>query len=277
VYMYGANRGGISDPQLLAGFHWYRQFACVCKKQVVMATNAWTQSTGRFLAMAAGISTASYLGYVAYAFLSYGKARLTLNAKDTKSLLNRVMPTYEVMDSRQIGIGAPVEATFNSACLIDLQRSAIIRSIFKARALLLGGKRDDVSQSPGLVDQAKAWGWAVLGERPGREIVFGAVTQPWIADLTFRAVPADDFVAFAEPNYVKIAWNLAAVPTGTDKSVARTETRVIATNAIARSKFRMYWAFLSPGIILIRRVALRLVKAEAEHRSATIRGRDVAG
>jgi hypothetical protein len=31
----------------------------------------------------------------------------------------------------------------------------------------------------GLVDQAKAWGWSELAEDPGREIVFGAVTQPW--------------------------------------------------------------------------------------------------
>jgi hypothetical protein len=232
-----------------------------------MATNTWMRTTGRCLATAAGISAASYLGYVAYAFLSYGKGRHRSNAKYGKSLLDRVMPTYEVMELHRLGVRAPVEATFTSACLLDIQRSAIVRSIFKAREFLLGGKSNDVSQSLGLVDQARAWGWAVLGENPGREIAFGAVTQPWVANPTFRAVPAYDFVTFAEPNYVKIAWNVAADPIGPDESVARTETRVITTDAIARSKFRIYWALLSPGIILIRRVALALVKAAAERRT----------
>jgi len=177
------------------------------------------------------------------------------------------MPVYEVLEQRQVGIRAPAETAFASACLIDLQGSVIVRSIFKARELLLGGKSDDARQSLGLVDQAKVWGWAVLGENPGREIAFGAVTQPWIPNPTFRAVPADDFVTFAEPNYVKIVWNVAADPIGPNESVAHTETRVIATDAIARSKFRIYWAFFSPGIILIRRVALALVKASAERRT----------
>jgi hypothetical protein len=221
-----------------------------------MATKAWMRTIVRCLAGAAGISAASYLGYVAYAFLSYGKARHRSNANARKSLLDRAMPAYEVMERRQVGIRAPAETAFTSACHIDLQRSVIVGSIFKARELLLGGKSDDVRESLGLADQAKAWGWGVLGEKPRREIAFGAVTQPWTADPTCRAVPAEDFVTFAEPNYVKIAWNVAADPIGPNESVARTETRVITTDAIARSKFRVYWAFLSPGIILIRRVAL---------------------
>jgi hypothetical protein len=90
----------------------------------------------------------------------------------------------------------------------------IVRSIFRTHELLIGGKSDAVMPSLGLVDQAKAWGWAVLGEYPGREIVFGAVTQPWIANPTFRGLPAHEFVAFDEPGYVKIAWTLAADPMG---------------------------------------------------------------
>jgi len=232
-----------------------------------MTRNATIRTTGRFLATAAGISVLSYLAYVAYAFVSYGKARHRSNANPRKSLLDRAMPAYEVMERRQVGIRAPAETAFTSACLIDLHRSAIVRSIFKVRELLLGGKSGEVRQPLGLVDQAKAWGWAVLGENPGNEIAFGAVTQPWMANPTFRALSADDFVTFAEPNYVKIAWNVAADPIGPDESVARTETRVLTTDAIARSKFRIYWAFLSPGIILIRLVALRLVKGAAERRT----------
>jgi hypothetical protein len=232
-----------------------------------MTTNAGIRTTTRFLPSAAGISVVSYLACVANAFVSYGKARHRSIVSRTKFLLDLAMPAYEVMERRQIGIRAPAETAFTSACLIDIQRSTIIRSLFRARELLWGGETGDVRRPLGLVDQAKAWGWAVLGETPGREIAFGAVTQPWIANPTFRALPADDFLRFAEPNYVKIAWNVAADPIGPDESVVRTETRVLTTDGIARSKFRIYWAFLSPGIILIRLVALGLIKTAAERRT----------
>jgi hypothetical protein len=92
----------------------------------------------------------------------------------------------------------------------------------------------------------------------------GAVTQPWKADVVFRALPPERFAAFAEPGYVKIAWTLRADPTGSSNCVFRTETRVIATDAESRRRFRRYWAFLSPGIFLVRYEILRLLEKETE-------------
>jgi hypothetical protein len=75
------------------------------------------------------------------------------------------------------------------------------------------------------------------------------------------------FAAFDEPGYVKIAWTLRADPAGTG-SVFRTETRAVATDAVARARFRRYWLFLSPGIRLIRRLAAGPIKAAAERAQA---------
>jgi hypothetical protein len=41
----------------------------------------------------------------------------------------------------------------------------------------------------------------------------------------------------------------------------------MTTDAGARWKFRRYWSLVSPGIALIRRVALPLARAEAERRA----------
>jgi hypothetical protein len=95
----------------------------------------------------------------------------------------------------------------------------------------------------------------------------GAVTRPWEANVTFRALPPDDFAAFNEPGYVKIVWTLRADPLTSTESVFRTETRAVATDRSARVKFRRYWSLLSPGIIVIRWLMLGPVKAEAERRS----------
>jgi hypothetical protein len=110
----------------------------------------------------------------------------------------------------------------------------------------------------------EALGWGVLAQVPGREIVMGAVTRPWEADVTFRALPPAEFAAFAEPGFVKIAWTLRADPVGAETSVFRTETRALATDAVARARFRAYWSWASPGIALIRRLSLRPLKRAAE-------------
>ena len=86
----------------------------------------------------------------------------------------------------------------------------------------------------------KSIGWGVLAEVPGREIVMGAVTQPWYANVVFRPVPPADFASFDEPDFVKIVWTLRADPIGPRDSVFRTETRVQTTDAAARAKFRWY-------------------------------------
>jgi hypothetical protein len=95
-------------------------------------------------------------------------------------------------------------------------------------------------------------------------------------DVVFTALPPDQFTAFAEPNYVKIAWTLRADPVEAGGAVFRTETRVQTTDALSRVKFRRYWAFMSPGIILIRWASLGPLKAEAERRASTPGAADVS-
>ena len=66
---------------------------------------------------------------------------------------------------------------------------------------------------------------------------------------------------------MKIAWTLRADPVGESESMFRTETRVTTTDQTARTKFRWYLARFSPGIVLIRRVMLGLLKTAAERRA----------
>jgi hypothetical protein len=121
----------------------------------------------------------------------------------------------------------------------------------------------------GLLAQTKALGWGVLAEVPGREIIMGAVTQAWLADVVFRGLTPEEFAAFNEPGYVKIAWTLRADPISAGESVFRTETRAVTTDPTARAKFRWYWSKASPGIWLIRQMTLGPLKREAERRAET--------
>jgi hypothetical protein len=229
------------------------------------------RSTGRALAYGAGAVAGAYAAYVGTTWLRYGHAQPAVG-DDADPLLDSFMPTFEVAERHVAYVRAPADITFAASCEVDLQRSPMIRAIFKGRELALRAHHEDTDSQRGLVAMTKALGWGVLAEVPGREIVMGGVTKPWDANPAFRALPPDAFAAFDEPDYVKIAWTLRADPLRTGASLARTETRVIATDPGARKKFRRYWSIFSPGIVLIRRVALRLAKVDAERR-ARERGR----
>jgi hypothetical protein len=93
---------------------------------------------------------------------------------------------------------------------MDFDKSRIVRTIFKGRELLLRGQPARIELPRGLLAKTKTLGWGVLAETPGREIVMGAVTQPWVANATFRAFAPEQFASFHDPGYVKIAWTLRA-------------------------------------------------------------------
>ena len=215
-----------------------------------------------------GAAVGAYAAYVGTAWLRYGKVgpRGAPAADESDSLLDRFMPQYDVAERHHVHVAAPAPLVLATAAEMDLQEAPIIRAIFKTRELLLGAHPDEAARPKGLLAEMTALGWGLLAETPGREIVVGAVTQPWKADVVFRAVAPDRFESFREPGFVKIAWTLRADPLGPSSSLFRTETRVVATDAGARAKFRWYWARFSPGIVLIRRVALRHLKKTAEKR-----------
>jgi hypothetical protein len=219
----------------------------------------WT--TGLF-----GVAAAAYAAYVATTWARYGHAAPP-DSDAGDPLLDRFMPRYEIAERHHIQVAAPATVTFAAARDIDLNDVWIVRAIFKTREVVLGATPDAAPHPRGIVALTTSIGWGVLAEVPDRELVMGAVTQPWKANVVFRALPPDEFAAFHEPDYVKIVWTVRADPVSAARSVFRTETRALATDAQARRKFRRYWSFVSPGIIVIRRMTLGPLKADAERRA----------
>jgi len=225
---------------------------------------ARVRSVARWTAAASGLAAATYGVCVAAAWLRYGRAS-SAGPGEEDELLDRFMPVFEVAERHHIAVAAPASITFAAAAEMDLNRSLPVRLIFRAREQAMRGSSRPLP-SGGLLQLVQGLGWGVLAERPGQEIVMGAVTQPWLADVVFRPLPPERFARFDEPGYVKIAWTLRADPVGDARSVFRTETRVVACDPGARTKFRRYWSFVSPGIVLIRWLMLRPVKVQAETR-----------
>jgi hypothetical protein len=219
----------------------------------------------RWAAAGAIGAAAGYGLLAATAWLRCGHAPQSA-ADDTDPLLDRFMSHYDIVERHQVSVAAPANLTLLASTEVDLQRSPLIRAIFKGRELMMGAEKDSDIRPRGLLALTRQLGWGLLAETPGREVVMGAVTQPWNANVVFRALPPEEFAAFNEPDYVKIVWTLRAEPITADAAILKTETRAVATDQQARAKFRNYWAAVSPGVALIRWAAVRLVKREAEKR-----------
>jgi hypothetical protein len=214
-------------------------------------------------AVAAGI----YAGYVA---LTYLRFRRESDSTGRNPLLDQLVPEYEIRERHSGSVPAPADITLAAARGIAFHDSLVIRTLFALRALpgrILGAPAAPPVRRP-ILDEVIALGWRRLAEISGRQVIMGAVTRPWRQDVQFHGLPAEEFVAFREPGYAKIVWTIEVEPAGPSSAVFSTETRVVTTDPLSRERFRRYWALLSPGILIIRYETLRLVRAEAERRSA---------
>ena len=216
-------------------------------------------------ATVAGVAIASYGALAGVTWLRYGRVvRAGRDADDV--LLDQFLPQYDVVERHDIEVAAPAHVVLEAARRQHLLRIPLVRWVFRTRELVVGGTGPARPLPPRLLDQVLSLGWVILAEEPGRELVVGAVTRPWEANVVFRSIPAEAFASFDEPGYVKIAWTLRADPIDAESAVFRTETRAVATDHDARRRFRMYWSLASPGIWLIRRLSLRPLQYAAEHR-----------
>jgi hypothetical protein len=232
-----------------------------------MQTRNPLRCAGRLVLGGIGLAAGAYAGYAAMTWLHYGHVKAGVRAEDRDTLLDEFMPAYDVVERHHTRVQAPAPITLAAAKDMDLSDSPLVRAIFAMREMLLRASPDNKTRPRGILAQTRALGWGVLAEVPDREIVMGAVTRPWESNVTFHSLPPDEFADFYQPGFVKIAWTLRADPLPDGRSMFRTETRALATDAEARRRFRRYWAAFSPGIILIRRAMLRPVRHEAERRA----------
>jgi hypothetical protein len=218
----------------------------------------------RFSLTAGGLAWMTYAGLT---WLRYGRSAGAPGPDPDP--LEAFIPDPEVEEEHQTRVAAPASVALRASKALEIQRSPLVHLIFTLRGLparIRGGGAQ--WQSAGLVEEALGIGWGVLADQPDELFIAGAVTRPWEAEVTFHALAPDEFAAFDEPGCAKIVWSLETQPLSEQESILRTRTRVKTTDPFARRRFRRYWALLSPGILLIRHEALRLVRQDARRSNA---------
>ena len=106
--------------------------------------------------------------------------------------------------------------------------------------------------------------FALLGERPNRELVLGLVGRFWATSGDLQRLDAGEFRDFGRPGYAKAAWNFSVEEQHDGTTLLTTETRVLCLDTASRRRFRLYWTLIGPFSGLIRKDILRSIKRQAE-------------
>lgn len=195
-----------------------------------------------------------------------GSGRGRKGSPATPALLDRYIPRPDVTERHGITIKAPPDIVLDVARGFDMQSIPLVRAIIWLRARMLGARGAPVRPATGLVPEMLALGWGPLEDVPGRWFVAGASCRPWHADVVFTPIPPHQFATFSAPDRVKIAWTLEARPLDSGTTRFVTETRAVATDEVARVKFRRYWSRFGIGVAAIRWLMLPALRREAERR-----------
>ena len=159
------------------------------------------------------------------------------------------LPVYHHRERHSLRVAAAPEAALAAARETRLEDVRLVALLFRLRGLS-AAPRGPIWTS------LQAQGFRF--HDPETLVLIG---RPWSPRGGLR--PADDFVAFAEPGYAKMAVDLRARPDG-DGAVLETETRVFLTDPASRRRFAAYWLVVRPFSGLTRRLWLRAARRTAE-------------
>ena len=163
------------------------------------------------------------------------------------TLLDQVLPTWDVRETHGIRIDAPAGRILDAVREATPADAPLLRALFALRGLPAGAREPIWTQ---MLSRA---GFVQLAEEPGRELVAGAIGRPW--NLFERLRRDGDFATFDEPGYARMALGFHAAD-----GVLTTETRVLLTDDEARRRFAAYWRVVGPLSALTRRSWLAAAK-----------------
>jgi hypothetical protein len=176
-------------------------------------------------------------------------------------LLAEVMPECDFLSRHSRRVAAPPEAVWSAVEQYDPSRDASlpVRSLVRLRGLRVPGAS--------IRETLDGYGFALLAERPGEEIVFGTTGRFWaVRERSNMEPPADldAFEAFDRPGWAKGAISIRVERLDHGSTNLVTATGVQCVDEHARRRFALYWALINVFSGWIRRDMLRAMARLAE-------------
>jgi hypothetical protein len=182
------------------------------------------------------------------------------------TLLDDVLPRFDVHEVHETWVPAPNDVVYAAVKEVTAREVRLLMPLEVLRGLprLLTGRRPFTPSVAAPLLETFTAGVVPLGERPGTEIVAGAIGRFWrfLGNDPALIHSRAEFLAFDEQGYTKAAVAFT-VSRERDGSRVVTETRVLATSPDAKRVFRRYWLLIGPASRVIRRSWLAAIRRRA--------------
>jgi hypothetical protein len=182
--------------------------------------------------------------------------------------LEEFAPVYQFNEVHRIRIRAPRSRIYRSIKEVTAGEITLFRALTWIRRFGRAGPESILNppRNEPLLEVATRTGFLLLADEAEGEIVFGTVViAPGGVN---RPATPEQFKNLVALGVAKAVMNFRIEDAGDGASLASTETRVYATDAMARRRFARYWTVIRPGSGFIRRMWLRAIKRRAENQGS---------
>lgn len=182
-------------------------------------------------------------------------------------LIDEFLPSWSFAETHSIEIEAPPEVVYDCVRSLDFGDSVLVRLLFWLRGApgLLSRLKDRRRSALGLtIGDLQRFGFVLLGEAAGEEMLLGLVGQFWRPTGNIRRIDSAQFKQFTEPGFAKAAWNFHLAVLSASRVLLRTETRILCMDEISLKRFSAYWRRIRPFSGLVRKDALRIIRNAAQ-------------
>jgi hypothetical protein len=190
--------------------------------------------------------------------------------RSAATVLDRLVPSFQAVEGHSATIAASADQVWAALAEVTIGELRLFRLLMGLRVLpgrLRGRPRARFDADEPLLDWAVRFGFTIVGEEVRRELVVGAIGQPWrlSGGRAMAVAGGEDFAAFDQAGYAKMAANFRLAPIAGGRAIRlSTETRVACTDARSARRFARYWWLIRPASGAIRRSWLVAIKRRAE-------------
>jgi hypothetical protein len=176
--------------------------------------------------------------------------------------IQNFLPNPRHVETNRIFVQALPETAWQTARRFDMSTIPWVRLLFDIRTLFSPKSNKPEDSSLGVDQIARhGKGFMILYENPGKEVIVGAVGQFWHLNIPFAQVKPEDFAAFTQTGWGKLAWAITVEPFMQGSTIA-VELRTSATDEDSWQKLQAYYQVIGIGSRLIRQSVMAHLEAE---------------
>lgn len=166
-------------------------------------------------------------------------------------LIDKYLPAYDYKEFHSLELNSSTNGIYQKMLECDFSNSSLTKFLFRLRGL---------PKKVYSIEHLSNMGFIKLEEEPGKEILFGMITDNPTFSTCQSNISPSEFIHKSDATIIKAVINFKVESQDISQHILSTETRVWCGSKQMKSRFKWYWFFIKPFSKLIRKSLLRQMK-----------------